>query len=175
MNTQSLDSSSLHTIRIGNCEIKIAQMPHENFCSFRGDLDETFEHKKFPVLRGKAIRISLAQVANINSIGVREWVYLMREVSEYGPVILQECSVSFQDQINVVPQLLGKATVASFYAPYYCPTCEIEEACVIDTAVHRNILLARVAPEIKHHCGTPMEFDALEDSYFNQIERFYKS
>jgi hypothetical protein len=138
-----------------------------------GEIDERFDHKKIRKENKPIVKVVLAKVKSINSSGVREWVFWMRDLADVPTLLLEECSVPFLDQINIVPQMLGKAQVTSFYAPYYCPNCDQEDTCLIDTKKHKSVLMQKRAPEMTHHCGQIMEFDALEDSYFHQVERFF--
>lgn len=139
---------------------------------FRGDIAETFDAKSIPMLSKRSVVFDLAGINGINSCGVREWVQFMREFSQATDFQLENCSVSIVDQFNLVPQTMGNAHIASFYAPYYCATCDEEVTVLITTSDHWNVLAAKAAPEMRHSCGTKLDFDALEDSYFQQIERF---
>ena len=139
---------------------------------FKGDVDETLDVKKVPVMAGKRIIFDLGNIYSVNSCGVREWVFLMREFSQGIEFRLEKCSVSIVDQFNIVPQTMGTAEVTSFYAPYYCPNCDEEVTTLLKTKDHWAILSKKAAPDFKHSCGAMLEFDALEDCYFHQIEKF---
>lgn len=140
---------------------------------FQGDVDEAFEHKRVPVAARPTIRFDLGGIASINSCGVREWCNLMTRFSQGAWLTLENCSVAIVDQFNIVPQTIGRAFIQSFYAPYYCSSCDEETTVLLDTETHQERLRTKQAPEICHHCGTTLEFDALEESYFQQIDRFF--
>jgi hypothetical protein len=139
---------------------------------FLGDIEETFDSKSIPRFAKQTLVFDLAGVNGINSCGVREWVLFMREFSKTTDLSLENCSVSIVDQFNLVPQTMGNAHVTSFYAPYYCANCDEEVTVLLSTREHWDVLTAKAAPEKRHSCGTKLDFDALEDSYFQQIERY---
>ena len=159
----------------GRCDIEVFKIDSTTLYKFSGDLDEKFDGRKFVKPQTEIVRIHLGALRTVNSVGVREWVYLMKEFSDLPTVILEDCSVAVVDQINIVPQMLGRATVESFFAPYYCPQCDEEVTCLIRCVDHKSRLLEKKAPFLKHDkCQADLEFDALEDCYFHQIERFFK-
>lgn len=139
---------------------------------FRGDVDETLEYASVPIVARKEIVFDLGQIQSVNSCGVREWVFLIRAFSKGAHLTFENCVVSLVDQFNIVPQTLGDAEVRSFFAPYYCSSCDEEVTTLLKTKDHWNSLALRQAPIFTHHCGEQLEFDALEDSYFNNIQRF---
>jgi hypothetical protein len=108
----------------------------------------------------------LEEINNFNSCGIREWIYLIRDIGELGKLSFTKCSVTMIDQINMVPDSLGKGRVLSFFAPYFC-NCGGEVNRLIEVDQHRVSLESKQAPEFKcEKCGSPLEFDALEESYF---------
>ena len=73
------------------------------------------------------------------------------------------------DQINMVPECLGSGYVESFYAPYFCD-CGEEVNQLITIRDSRDMLVSLQAPQFKcAACGRNLEFDALEESYFQFI------
>ncbi len=141
---------------------------------FVGDIAENITLKEFPRIDRTEITFDLAGITSVNSCGVRTWIQLIREITQKAHLRLENCTVSIVDQFNLIPQTLGAAEVTSFFAPYYCATCDEEVTHLIETADHWATLSTGAAPAIKHHCGTNLEFDALEDVYFNQIDKFTK-
>ena len=155
--------------QVGGVNVTIAQEGHTTVYTLEGNVDETFSFQKVPKYLGERTIFRLGGIGHFNSCGVREWVYLLREFSTVPHVVLMECSVSVMDQLNMINQAMGSATVASFFAPYYCPHCQEEEHCLLEVADHQQEIIDQVAPTMKHHCGHTMDFDALEDCYFEAI------
>jgi hypothetical protein len=164
----------LHTIDFGQLVVEIYADPTAARYVFRGDIEEGLDPQKLPNLMRRETVFDLEGISSVNSCGVRTWAQIIREFSSKTELMLERCSVSIVDQFNLVPQTLGAAHVRSFYAPYYCAHCDEEVTVLLDTVSHWHELSQGTAPEIRHSCGTNLEFDALEDSYFIQIENFSK-
>jgi len=154
------------TIRFGNLTIDIQQTPTEVTYKFTGDVDEHFRQKDVPRIKAGLITLVLEGINNFNSCGIREWIYLLRDMSELGRIRFTRCSVTMVDQVNMVPDSLGSGSVESFFAPYFCTDHgEVSRLIVVKDA--ERDLAERKAPEM--HCETckkTLEFDALEESYF---------
>lgn len=154
------------TVRFGNLSVEITQTPQEVTYKFSGDVDEHFRQKDVPRIRAQKITFILEDVNNFNSCGIREWIYLIRDIGELGSLRFLKCSVTMIDQINMVPDSLGSGVVESFFAPYYCEDHnEVNRLIVVKD--HFANIAARKAPDMHcEQCKKSLEFDALEDSYF---------
>lgn len=157
---------SQQQIEFGNLSIEIKQTADEVVYRFVGDVDEHFRQKDVPRIKKARIRFILEEINTFNSCGIREWIYLVRDISELGSLTFTKCSVVMVDQINMVPDSLGKGGVESFFAPYFCGTHgEVNQLIVVGEHVEQ--LENKQAPEfVCEHCSKPLEFDALEESYF---------
>ncbi|MCX6105164.1 MAG: hypothetical protein NTY08_04940 [Proteobacteria bacterium] len=154
------------TVDFGNLTIDIQQTANEVVYKFVGEVDEHFRQKDVPRVKKANITFVLEDIATFNSCGIREWIYLVRDISELGALKFTKCSVAMIDQINMVPDSIGKGTVDSFFAPYYC-NCGGEVNRLINVGDCLPLLLRKNAPEFKcEECGNKLEFDALEESYF---------
>lgn len=138
---------------------------------FNGEIHENFKAKLVDLPISEKTFINLAGLKSINSLGIREWSQFLYALTLKTKVFLEECSVVFIDQANIVPQISANCSVISFYAPYYCPQCNTELNCKLTFAGHKKRLSERRAPQIIHSCGTELEFDALEESFFGFLER----
>jgi len=155
-----------NSVDFGNLTIEIQQSANEVTYRFIGEVDEHFRQREVPRIAKAKITFVLEDVATFNSCGIREWIYLVREIGELGTLRFTRCSVAMIDQINMVPDSLGKGEVESFFAPYYCG-CGGEVNRLISVSESINQLVLKHAPEFKcENCGNQLEFDALEESYF---------
>ena len=153
-------------VDFGNLTIEIEQTPHEVTYRFVGEVDEHFRQKEVPRIRKAQINFILEDITTFNSCGIREWIYLVRDISELGKLSFKKCSVAMIDQINMVPDSLGSGSVESFFAPYFC-NCGGEVNRLITVAESKQSLINKTAPEFNcENCGSKLEFDALEESYF---------
>jgi anti-anti-sigma regulatory factor len=111
--------------------------------------------------------IDVSEIERINSCGVRDWVNWLSKAEKGGAkVVLVECSPAIVAQINLVNNFLGQGQVKSFYAPYFCPNCDLEKVLLVET---RDMAGAHPfkAPSCRcDECDGPMDFDDMEESYF---------
>src|ERR1700760_3972057 len=78
--------------------------------------------------------IDLGEIERINSCGVRDWVnWLTRVEKGGGRVVLVECSPAIVSQINLVNNFTGQGVVKNFFAPYFCPNCDLEKVLLVET------------------------------------------
>lgn len=153
-------------INFGGLKISIEEGPGFVSYTFDGDVDENFRHTEVPRIAAATINFNLENVNNFNSVGIREWVYMVREMSTLGALCFKRCSVTMIDQINMVPDSLGNGTVESFFAPYACAD-HGETNRLIVAAEHQSSIVQNRAPEFScDQCGQKLDFDALEDAYF---------
>ena len=111
--------------------------------------------------------IDVSEIERINSCGVRDWVNWLGKAEKNGAsVVLVECSPAIVAQINLVNNFTGQGVVKSFYAPYFCPNCDIEKALLVETSDVQAVRPFQ-APSCRcDECDGPMDFDDMEDSYF---------
>lgn len=97
-----------NTVDFGNLTIEIQQSANEVVYRFSCEVDEHFRQREVPRISKPNITFILEDVATFNSCGIREWIYLVREIGELGSLRFTRCSVAMIDQINMVPDSLGK-------------------------------------------------------------------
>jgi CheY-like chemotaxis protein len=113
-------------------------------------------------LRGP-LDLHLGGLRRIAPESVVRWQELLRRFGRDG-VRLQECSVGFVRQAGILPSLIAGMELLSFYAPYRCAACGVEEERLIETR--------RLGPELKpppftcRACQGPLAFDDLPERYF---------
>ena len=156
----------MKTIEFSDLKIDIDETDGQVTYIFNGDVDENFDHKKVPIVEHSTITLHLAELKTFNSVGIREWINFVSKLSSAGTLIFKECSVPMIDQINMVPESLGNGSVESFYAPYYCD-CGQEINKLVVTNEYDEQLKNSIAPSFEcSNCHKELEFDALEESYF---------
>ena len=112
--------------------------------------------------------IDVSEIERINSCGVRDWVNWLGKVEKGGAkIVLVECSPAIVAQINLVNNFTGSGVVKSFYAPYFCPNCDLEKVLLVETRdMARPRSRSRRRPAAATSATAPMDFDDMEDSYF---------
>ncbi len=110
--------------------------------------------------------IDTSAVVFINSVGMREWIRLVRVLRERGKVVLERVADVLMTQMNMIPELATSVTIRSFHAQYVCPACGAETAPVIDAVAHAQGLRAMQAPRLPcPECGAQMELGDFPERY----------
>jgi anti-anti-sigma regulatory factor len=111
--------------------------------------------------------INVGEVERINSCGVRDWVNWLGKIEKSSAsVVLVECSPAIVAQINLVHNFTGGGAVKSFFAPYFCPACDLEKVLLIEAA-EMSGQASPSAPTCRcDECDGVMDFDDMEESYF---------
>ena len=114
--------------------------------------------------------LDLAEVDQINSCGVREWINFVNDIEKRGIALeLHRCSPAIVRQLNMISNFRGNGVIRSVLAPYYCDACEHETSRVLvisDSDPHPIIDETMECP----NCGEEMEFDDLPDTYLDFLE-----
>ena len=110
--------------------------------------------------------IDTAGVTFVNSVGMREWIRLMRALAARGPVVLERVADVLMTQINMIAELHGLATITSFHAQYACETCGAEHAPLVDAVANAALLRELRAPALPcPECGGAMELADFPERY----------
>ena len=111
--------------------------------------------------------IDASEIDRINSCGVRDWVNWLGKAEKNGAkVVLVECSPAIVAQINLVNNFTGQGVVKSFFAPYFCPNCDLEKLLLVETRDMAGLADFKAPTCRCDECDGPMDFDDMETSYF---------
>src|SRR5438477_8368965 len=149
-------------------QASVANREDVTYVKLSGVIDEDNELASLSdkIGSGTAV-IDVSEIERINSCGVRDWVNWLGKVEKNGAkVVLVECSPAIVAQINLVNNFTGQGVVKSFYAPYFCPNCDLEKVLLVETRdMHGQTPFK--APSCRcDECDGPMDFDDMEESYF---------
>lgn len=111
--------------------------------------------------------IETSGVSFVNSVGMREWVQLIRVLRARGQVTLEAVSDRLMVQMNLLAEFrAGAVQIASFHAGYLCPACGREATPLIDAIGHAAELRALQAPRLPcPECGAAMELADFPERY----------
>ena len=153
-------------VNIGSIQISITETPGHVSYQISGTVDESFKQENVPRIKAQTITLDLEGLKSFNSCGVREWVFLIKDLDKLGQLHFTKCSIPMVDQLNMVPDSAGNSIIESFYAPYACSDHgEVEH--LINVHDNSKDLQSHVAPEKTcSTCRNPLIFDAMADSYF---------
>ena len=119
-------------------------------------------------LASRELTIDSAGVAFINSVGVRDWLRLMRGLVDHGTtVILEACSEPIVSQLNMIPAARAGVKIASVHVPYLCDACGLDAAMLLTIAAYADDLRAMKPPVLRcPECGGAMTLAELPERYF---------
>ncbi len=161
--------------RTGRLDLEINQDQQQGgfLAVMRGQIDERADLvRAVDGLSGRVI-IDLAGVTFINSIGVREWIKMLRALeARRVPATLKRCSETMVMQMNMIIETQTNAQVESFFAPYLCDACGYEGSVCIEVKDHARALAAKAPPSLPcPECRAPMQFNEIPGRYLLFLEQ----
>jgi hypothetical protein len=161
--------------------VKQAMVGEELVISLFGNIHEDSEFPPIAKLPAK-VRIDLAEVKSINSIGIREWLNWIKPIAAASRITLEKCPKAIVFQLNMVEGFLPEnAWVSSFCVPFFCETCETGKVQLLeigkDIAVENGTYKALINLDNAVMCDTckkPMIMDVSEKKYFQFLSRLKK-
>jgi hypothetical protein len=112
--------------------------------------------------------IDTAGVTFVNSIGMREWVRLIRVLRGRGTVTLDAVADVLMVQMNMLSEFRGSVQIVSFHAGYACPACGREATLLVDALRHAIAMRAMVSPRLPcPECGAAMELADFPERYLS--------
>jgi CheY-like chemotaxis protein len=116
--------------------------------------------------------VRMREFRRIGSDSVQKWIDFVRTLPPGEKLHLVECPIPFIHQANLITNLLERQEVESFFAPYSCPRCELDEERLIDVKRHLDGGKRRQPPaQTCSSCGGALAFDELVDEYFAFLVR----
>lgn len=132
-----------------------------------GSIDE-FSHEGFKPMLGiesGKVLIDLEGVTSINSMGVRVWLNFMKNFRLTHEITLLKCPVDLVMQINMIPAFLGMGQVETFYAPYFCESCNRSYQKLFSTEVIKKDMGLSLERQSCPQCKSPNECGESVDEY----------
>ena len=138
-----------------------------NRVTLAGRIDDSATFADLPArLPTSEIVIDTDAVTFINSIGMREWIRLLRALRDTGrSVRLERVADVLITQMNMIAELKG-VTISSFHAQYVCPACGAESAPLVDAVANAPLLRQLKVPAMPcPECGAAMELGDFPERY----------
>jgi anti-anti-sigma regulatory factor len=151
----------------GRLEVDLSNAGRDSRIQLTGQLDERADLVRIVEQLEGAVTFDLSSVSFINSIGVREWVRLLRALHEKNVrVSLRRCSEAMVHQMNMIVETVANAHVESFFVPYMCDACGAEASMCIDVEANLGTLRRMEAPPQKcPECAGNMAFSEIPARY----------
>lgn len=133
-----------------------------------GQIDEDASFEEMAVTSGKKIIFNLDQVNMINSCGIRNWVEFQSKIDQSVELIYQNCPQVIIEQLNIIKGFIRDGgIIESFYAPYYNNNTDTE----VKILIKPNEVVDGKAPIKTDVDGNELEFDEIEQQYFNFLKK----
>ena len=163
----------------GRLDVAIESQAHRALVTLQGRLDDATALTDLPsLLPAGDVAIDTEGVTFVNSVGMREWMRLIRQLRTRGRVTLERVADVLMTQMNLFPEFgneggpgLGERTdhdlvIGSFHAQYMCPKCGGESAPLIDAVAHGPLLRTMKAPLVAcPECGEAMALADFPERY----------
>ncbi|HZS39800.1 MAG TPA: hypothetical protein VFF06_23365 [Polyangia bacterium] len=130
--------------------------------TLEGKIDQYFDGRDILQAADSAKRVvlKLDGVRSISSLGVRALEAFMKALGDR-EVFLDDISAALANQVAMIPNLVGRATVRSVKLPFVCPGCGHEGAFSVP---YQPDAAATHAPKCPQ-CGGKMDFDGFSEEY----------
>lgn len=128
-------------------------------------LDELLIHKR--------CILSLKEIHQLNTLGVRAWIHFIRELETGRTVTFKECSPHIVNQMNMTPSFYSKSLIRSLYARYICEDCFYQKLHLyeVDSDFLGKLKSSDLDKVKCPNCGENMVMEEEEDEYFSCILR----
>jgi anti-anti-sigma regulatory factor len=132
------------------------------FANMVGKIDEHFDGNDILKAADSARKVTLKMdgVRSISSLGVRALEGFMMALGDR-EVVLEEISSAMANQVTMIPNLLGNATVLRARLPFLCPSCGAEGAFPVPYESGAATAHAPKCPQ----CSHKMDFDGFSEEY----------
>jgi anti-anti-sigma regulatory factor/ribosomal protein S27AE len=160
----------MSAFRVGRLEVQIDTTSEGARVVLAGRLDDTCQAGELAAqLPPGHVVIDTAGITFVNSIGIREWVRLLRALRERrSQVTLEGLADVLMAHMNVLAEFRGLARIASFHATYMCGACGYEAAMKIDAVAQLDELRQMRAPTLAcPECGGAMDLADFPERYLS--------
>ncbi|HJZ83762.1 MAG TPA: PilZ domain-containing protein [Polyangia bacterium] len=139
--------------------------------TLQGDFTEVTDFSQLSLNLAGRVEFDLSSVRYMNSSGVRNWIAFLRGLTHCSEYVFVRASIGFIAQAAMVPGVLGKGRVESFFTPYHCDRCDRSEERLLQTsAISQEAQL--MPPRFRCGvCGGELTFDDIPERYFAFLAR----
>jgi len=154
-------------------KIEASQTGTALYVKLTGQLDEHAEYFTPPATGITAIVFDFAGITLINSVGIQKWIHFFAGLPPAARISFTRCTLRIINQINLFPDFTAgrSVTVETFYAPYFCETCDESCTVLLTRAVDFRTSAIKAPQRPCPHCQAPMLFDGIEDKYLRFLKQ----
>jgi DNA-binding response OmpR family regulator len=149
---------------------EVVALPDRTQVVFQGDLTEVAEFEDLADRLSGLVEFDLGGVRYLNSAGVRKWVLFLEKLVNVSAYSFVRCSTAFVMQASMVSRLLGNGRIDSFWAPYVCEACELEDHRLLHVSASASIQQMAEAQFRCAACRGPLVLDEIPERVFAFLE-----
>jgi DNA-directed RNA polymerase subunit RPC12/RpoP len=140
----------------------------ETLVSINGMIDEDFKYDDLLKINDTTVHFNFDGVTTINSCGIREWIEFLNNFPATTNLSYQNCPQVIIEQLSMVKGFIrDNIKVKSFYAPYFCASCDKESQHLLQLTEVQNL---KAPQKSCPYCNIAnIEFDNIELQYFRFI------
>jgi hypothetical protein len=146
-----------------SCEVRGNHLTLAGTIDEQANLPRLLDHA-----RDQRLVLDLGGVTFINSLGIRSWIR-MQQAAEAARLRLELVRVAepIVHQLNIMPAARGVSIVSSFFAPYICERCDLEQTVLLDVRTHGTDIARKRAPAMTcADCAGNLELAEAPELYF---------
>ena len=159
---------------MSDLKIEVSANDGRKLLKLSGKIDDDSDYSGSDISADQDLIYDFEQVTLINSSGIQKWIKWFATIPDSAKIEFINCPLRIVTQMNLIPAFTCERpiNVSSFYAPYFCESCDVSTNILMKTVEHFSDLNKIVAPDLPcKTCGEEMEFDGLEKRYFVFLKR----
>ena len=151
---------------MSRCHVKLYENSKAIEYKISGCIDESLSGFANLFTGESSLIINLEAVTAINSVGIREWIKLMKMLNN-AKILLTHCPKVFIDQVNMVNGMLSEnSQIKSFYVPYFSEKKNAEMVLLFEKDIHFSKDFVNYNTTISGDDGFTYDLDVIADRYF---------
>jgi hypothetical protein len=148
----------------GGLIYRVERRDGTTWIALTGNISELANFDPLKAMPGPLV-LDLSGLTRINSLGMRNWVYFVRDYEALGQALtFERVPPVVVNQMSMISNFMGAhSLVRSLVLPYLCPSCSKEDLQVLELTNGKAAQVNESAPCPK--CRAAMEFDDVHDMY----------
>ena len=110
-------------------------------------------------------------LTSINSVGVANWLRFMRDIDCGRGITFVGCPPAFVDQMNMMSDFVGEATVESVCRYFRCADCSADGILKMTSGVEFGPAGSVKSTHVCSKCSSAVDFEDDEDDFYLFVTR----
>jgi DNA-directed RNA polymerase subunit RPC12/RpoP/anti-anti-sigma regulatory factor len=150
------------SLDLGGLQARVERRGHGTWIALAGRINEFTNFTPLTQQPGP-LTLDLGDIDRINSLGVRSWMYFVRDLEKAGvDLTFERCAPVMVSQSSMITNFLGsRSRVVSIVVPYLCVQCNLEHLQLLTLTPGASVTTAVACPK----CGSRMVLDEVVETY----------